>query len=186
MGKLESITTLATIAVGGLVFLKVYPLVEGFLKGSGDFIGGGGTGVLDFVDSLIPRFGEQPLRTFEPVPEVRPVLTEATETVEGIPILISPQRIAYQEAIGVPITTPEAIIAAQQPAPVLPVVQDFFTGTISMPELMQQLARPPQAGVEFWVNPLTQEQIAPYVSGQTPQGVLDLRAQDILPAIRRF
>ena len=76
MGKLESITTLATIAVGGLVFLKFYPLIEGFLKPGGDILGGGGTGAVDFIDSLIPRLGEQPLRTFEPVPEFRRVLTE--------------------------------------------------------------------------------------------------------------
>ena len=69
MGKLESITTLATIAVGGLVFLKVYPLLEGFLKGGGDVLGGAAAAGGGFIEPFIPvPVYDGPLRTFEPVP----------------------------------------------------------------------------------------------------------------------
>ena len=205
MGKLESITTLATLAVGGLVFLKVYPLFEGFLKGGSDLLGGGfgggGTGLADFGQSLIPQLERPPLRTFNPVPDVRYNLTENTAVIPNTDFPVSPQRLAYQENIGVPILTDDeyqvrkaAWHAEQMPvpgpvltpaAPPIPIVQKFYSGETSMSDLMKQLAQrnTAQSG-QFWINPLTQENMGAYVAGHTPQAVLDLRAEDIFPAVR--
>ena len=72
MGKLESITTLASIAVGGLIFLKVYPLLEGFLKG-GDAVGG----------ITLPSFGVPPLID-QPVEQVFPTATPWTPQTDII------------------------------------------------------------------------------------------------------
>lgn len=131
----------------------------------------------DLASSIIEGLaGQQPLRTYEPVPEVRPVLTEATATVPGTSFPVSPQRLAYQEAIGVPIVTPEQLAAPQA----APTGLQYLLETAAAPGGV--LAQQPSG--QFWVNPLTQERLGAYVPGQTPASVLALREQDIMPAIR--
>ncbi len=188
MGKLESITTLATIAAGGLLFLKFYPMIEGFLKpggGLGSFAGGGGTGLADFAGSLIPVFGEQPLRTYEPVLDVRPVLTEDTAEVPGVPgFQVSPQRLEYQEEIGVPIITSEQLDELKAVSQHVPIRQ---TPQATINVIPFPVSRPvAQQSGSYWVNPITQANIGTYISGQVPAAVERLRAQDIFPSIRGF
>lgn len=77
--------------------------------GTVGLIGAAGTGlVVGAAESIaegveeVTRPFPQPLRTYEPVPEVR-----------HIP-MPSPERLAYQEAIGIPLRTSEEYEAVQQ------------------------------------------------------------------------
>jgi len=164
MAKLEAIATIATLAVGGLIFIKAWPAIEGFLGGAG----GIGGAIQDFFKY------EGPLRTYEPVLEARPVLTEATAVVPGTDFPVSPQRLEYQEAIGVPILTaeeyaklgpkpdrmptPEEIAGffaqAEQPPVVEPsFVTEWKAGEISMPAMMAQIAEPEPPIVKSYTWP---------------------------------
>ena len=140
----------------------------------------------------------QPLRTWEPVPEARPILTEATEVIPGTDFPVSPQRLAYQEAIGVPIVTAEqyaamqaAAIAPEAVPEAAPPLATLITAPGYQAGLQKQYAAiaaaQQMASGQFWVNPVTGAQMLPYVAGEpTPPSVLRLREQDIYPAIRGF
>ena len=209
MGKLDSITTLATLAVGGLVFLKVYPLLEGFLTTSGSGGIGGG-----FLEQFIPVVGQAPLRTYDPVPDVRDIPLSGQLGYSEYPVITAEEYEARKEAW----------LAAQFPDPpaggvlpwlgsVLPEIPPFVppATTTPTPPPATTTPTPPPTGVlpwlgsvlpeippfvppatttplsgDYWINPLTQAVIAPYVRGETPQAVLDLREDDILPSIRGF
>lgn len=124
---------------------------------------------------------EQPLRTYAPIPDVR-----------TIPIP-SPERLAYQEAIGVPIVTPEQLIRQTPQAPAIDYSdpsQFASVGGASVPLRnipARQQSAPSIQGPEssqVWVNPITQAILGSYVPGETPPSVLRLRGQDIFPSIR--
>ncbi len=122
---------------------------------------------------------------------MRTQLTENTEAVEGIPMLVSPQRIAYQEEIGVPILTADAYEAMkaawqaeQAPAPVSQPSLKYLVETAwGEGGIMNQPAAPQVSG-QYWANPVTGANLGAYIAGQTPQEVLELREQDIFAAIR--
>ena len=193
MGKLESITTLATIAAGGLIFLKFYPLIEGFLKPSD---GAGGGFQLPEPGFLVPP----PTATVEDLggksidPEVQAKLLRDNAA--------NMARLLALETGGEDATPIDLMAVANKVAALLQAAKDpdnpGFIDTTSGQNLDYSVAKDifanfqpdsqpaQQLGGQFWVNPLTQAQIAPYVRGQTPQAVLDLRQQDILPAIRGF
>ena len=97
----------------------------GITGGIIDVIGAAGTGAVGgVVGSIAGGFEDltrplpQPLRTYEPVLEARPILTEATAVVPGTDFPISPQQLAYSENIGVPIITVEQYEAPDPAQPV--------------------------------------------------------------------
>jgi len=171
MGKLDSITTLATLAVGGLVFLKVYPLLEGFLTTSGSGGIGGG-----FLEQFIPVVGQAPLRTYDPVPDVRDIPLSGQLGYSEYPVITAEEYEARKEAW----------LAAQFPDPPAGGVLPWLGSVLpEIPPFVPPATTTPLSG-DYWINPLTQAVIAPYVRGETPQAVLDLREDDILPSIRGF
>lgn len=191
MGTLDSIATIATLAVGGLVFLKVYPLVEGFLKGGE--AGAGFAGFGDFIDQFIPRpVYEGPLRTKVPVEpgDVRyKSFEELTTAPSGEPVFYEHPVISAEDYEAREAAFREAaFVEVVQSAVIPPVPYAYNPPPLPPAEEMHLTIAPVQApgSGQFWVNPLTQAVLAPYVQGQTPASVSALRLEDIFASIRRF
>ncbi len=189
MGLQEQILLLGGIALGGFILLRSAEAAitggtgpqaasafgAGAVQTVGAGISGAGGAVVEGLKDILGPGAQAPLRTIQPVLDVR--------------------QIPFAEQIGFtefPIITSEQLEArkrAEISPPRLPVVQEFFRGETSITDLMQQLAQrkeqpSAQASGQFWVNPITGASIAPFVPGQTPAAVKRLRQKDIFPAIR--
>ncbi len=176
MGQLDSIVTLATVAIGGIIFLKVFPLVKGFL-GNG---AGGAPGGFNLPSFTPPPLVDQPLEEAFPgtppwTPETDILLAEHEVLSAKVVDIVTPGVGERQIT-----TTPEMFLQAgniitglarkgfQSGKPPAPIPQDA----------------PEQSTGAFWVNPITNQRLVAYVPGVVPPSVQRLRDKDILPAIR--
>ena len=120
-----------------------------------------------------------PLRTFEPVPEVRIIPFEEQASFREQPLITVEQLEEIKAGRGSAAEAPQQISAQPQPFIRLAGLQ------IPTPQRAAPVsfvsAGPPGP---YWVNPTSGGFLAPFVRGETPASVLELRQEDIFPAIR--
>lgn len=205
MGKLESITTLASLAVGAFIFIKAFPLIQGLSASLGSLGGGGGIG------GILPSF-EPPTATPEdfggasvPPAVKKKLIAESQVGVSKVIAMVTPPgqpatardlfkagNILAGLAAGTPsLVTPSQIpfiVPGAGPVAFKPPTQELLAALISSnAQFVISAQQPPQFSQpsgSFWINPITGQTIAPFVPGQTPAEVKRLRNQDIFASIR--